>query len=75
MLPVMEPKDPSHCLRRIDPEHNVARFYVLSLEPNLFGGTSLVRQWSRIATTGRQKVEIFESTNEAKAAQFHLVSV
>ncbi|MGO7014944.1 WGR domain-containing protein, partial [Rhizobium johnstonii] len=35
-------------IERIDPSKNMARFYALSIEPNLFGGTSLVRSWGRI---------------------------
>ncbi|OYZ92578.1 MAG: molybdenum metabolism regulator, partial [Xanthobacter sp. 17-67-6] len=30
-------------LRRIDPARNMRRFYTLSLQPTLFGGTSVVR--------------------------------
>jgi predicted DNA-binding WGR domain protein len=35
-------------LRRIEPEHNVFRFYSLRFETNLFGETELVREWGRI---------------------------
>ncbi|WP_159650744.1 WGR domain-containing protein, partial [Bosea sp. 125] len=35
----------SLCLRRIDPTRNMRRFYVLSVQPTLFGGVSLVRHW------------------------------
>jgi hypothetical protein len=34
-------------LERRDPTRNMARYYVLSLEPSLFGDTALVRQWGR----------------------------
>ncbi|MBY4593850.1 MULTISPECIES: WGR domain-containing protein [Rhizobium] len=52
-------------IERIDPSKNMARFYALSIEPNLFGETSLVRSWGRIGSRGRQKIHVFD--NEAKA--------
>src|SRR4051812_6353304 len=33
-------------LRRVDPERNVARFYALMIERDLFGHTVLVRHWA-----------------------------
>jgi predicted DNA-binding WGR domain protein len=35
-------------LDRCDPSCNMARYYVLSIEPSLFGDASLIRQWGRI---------------------------
>src|SRR2546430_13587584 len=32
-------------LERRDPARNMARFYVLTIEPTLFGDTALVREW------------------------------
>jgi len=52
-------------LHRIDPTRNMARFYRLSIEPNLFGGISLVRTWGRIGGAGRTKIEIFDGPAEA----------
>ncbi|MEF3135498.1 WGR domain-containing protein [Rhizobium sp. 268] len=57
-------------IERIDPSKNMARFYALSIEPNLFGGTSLVRSWGRIGSRGEQKINIFD--NEAKAVDLLL---
>ena len=34
-------------LRRVDPDTNVARFYVLTLERDLFGNVVVTRQWGR----------------------------
>ena len=42
-------------LRRIEPSLNMARFYVLTLEPTLFGEVAVMRHWGRIGTHGRQK--------------------
>ncbi|MGO6697712.1 WGR domain-containing protein [Rhizobium johnstonii] len=57
-------------IERIDPSKNMARFYALSIEPNLFGGTSLVRSWGRIGSRGQQKIHVFDS--EAKAVDLLL---
>ncbi|UEM18339.1 WGR domain-containing protein (plasmid) [Bradyrhizobium barranii subsp. barranii] len=38
-------------LRRIDTTRNMRRFYLLSIQPTLFGGVSLIRNWGRIGTT------------------------
>ncbi|MDT1064184.1 WGR domain-containing protein [Paracoccus sp. CPCC 101403] len=40
-------------LRRIDPERNMRRFYRLSVEPDLFGGACLVREWGRMGRSGQ----------------------
>lgn len=52
-------------LRRIDPARNMARFYGLSIQPTLFGGASLVRNWGRIGTNGQAMVETFDEGAEA----------
>ena len=39
-------------LRRVDPDNNVARFYALMIEHDLFGRVVLVRRWGRIGTRG-----------------------
>ncbi|MGO7324352.1 WGR domain-containing protein [Rhizobium ruizarguesonis] len=57
-------------IERREPDKNMARFYALSIEPNLFGGTSLVRSWGRIGSRGQQKIHVFDS--EAKAVDLLL---
>ena len=42
-------------LRRVEPERNVARFYALMIERDLFGRTILVRHWGRIGSCGRER--------------------
>ena len=44
-------------LERADPAHNVARYYVLSIEATLFARNTLVRRWGRIGSAGRQRLE------------------
>ena len=59
-------------LRRIDPSRNMARFYVLTLQPTLFGEMSLVRSWGRFGTRGREKIELYGTDDEAAAARTKL---
>lgn len=64
----MERADPAQHLRHVDGQRNMARFYMLSIEPTLVGGAVLLRHWGRIGTRGRQKIEIFDTPDEAAAA-------
>ena len=54
---------------RIDPALNMHRYYVLSLEPTLFGDAALVREWCRIgAPRGRRLSQLHESEGAAREA-------
>jgi len=53
-------------LRHIDPTRNMRRFYRLDVQPDLFGGVLLVKEWGRIGTRGRMVAESYDS--EALAA-------
>jgi predicted DNA-binding WGR domain protein len=55
-------------LRRIDAARNMARFYLLSLQPTLFGEISLIRQWGRIGGEGQKKIETFATQDDAVRA-------
>jgi len=55
-------------LCRIDPEQNMQRFYRLSLQPDLFGGCSLVREWGRIGAGGRLRQDGYDSEGKAVSA-------
>ena len=48
-------------LERIDRAKNMARFYVLSIEPTLFEDLSLVRRWGRIGSVGRERFRLHPS--------------
>jgi hypothetical protein len=41
-------------LERIDPLRNIARYYVLSIEPTLFAKHTLIRRWGRIGCLALQ---------------------
>ncbi|KRS11077.1 polymerase [Roseovarius atlanticus] len=44
-------------LKRIDPLLNMRRFYRMSLQPDLFGGVDLIREWGRIGCRGQLLIE------------------
>lgn len=52
-------------IRRIDATRNMARFYEMSIEPDLFGGSALVRRWGRIGTRGQERIHFFEDDRQA----------
>ncbi len=52
-------------LRRVEPERNVARFYALMIERDLFGRTVLVRHWGRIGSQGHERLDVHASDDEA----------
>ncbi len=55
-------------LQRRDCVRNVARFYVLAIEPSLYGDTALIRAWGRIGSLGRQRLDLYASAAEAGEA-------
>ncbi len=55
-------------LHRIDPDRNMYRFYGLTLQPTLFGGASVIRNWGRIGTQGQAMVQTFDNIDEASGA-------
>ncbi|MDZ5695967.1 MULTISPECIES: WGR domain-containing protein [Phyllobacteriaceae] len=61
-------------LKRIDPRRNMARFYLLSIEPTLFGPVALRRNWGRLGTWGRQRLELHEDEAAARNAQARLLA-
>jgi predicted DNA-binding WGR domain protein len=48
-------------LRRIDPARNMCRFYRLDMQPDLFGGVLLMKEWGRIGARGRIMAERYDS--------------
>jgi predicted DNA-binding WGR domain protein len=59
-------------LRRIEADQNIARFYALMIERDLFGRIVLVRRWGRIGSRGRERCDEFASEVEAAAAMSKL---
>lgn len=57
-----------HYLTRIDARTNMARFYKLDVQPNLFGQWSLVREWGRIGRGGTVRTELHPTRGLADTA-------
>jgi predicted DNA-binding WGR domain protein len=55
-------------LEKHDPGKNLARYYRMSVHPNLFGEWTLQREWGRIGQGGRVRLDLFRSLSEAKSA-------
>lgn len=55
-------------LEKCDPTKNVARYYQMSVLPNLFGEWTLRREWGRIGRGGQMRLDLFRSLLEAEDA-------
>ena len=55
-------------LCRVDPARNMSRFYRLDVQPDLFGGVLLMKEWGRIGARGRIMAERYDSAAPALAA-------
>lgn len=62
-------------MRRIDPACNMRRFYRMSIQPDLFGGASLVREWGRIGARGQMMIEQHPDEGRAITALMKLAAV
>ncbi|QEW23835.1 WGR domain protein (plasmid) [Marinibacterium anthonyi] len=62
-------------MRRIDPARNMRRFYRLSVQRDLFGRASLVREWGRIGFRGQMMVETHPDEGKAITALMKLAAV
>jgi predicted DNA-binding WGR domain protein len=54
------------CLYKVNRELRQYRFYSLSVQPNLFGTWSLIREWGRIGCAGRERIEWHETELDAR---------
>ena len=55
-------------LIHVDPELNMARFYGIEIQPTLFGEVSVLRNWGRIGTKGREMMVTYDDEDQAAAA-------
>jgi predicted DNA-binding WGR domain protein len=62
-------------LIRIDPARNAYRYYRLALWPDLFGGIALVREWGRLGSPGRLRLDLHPDEDAARRALERLVRV
>ena len=61
-------------LTREEPAQNMARFYRLDVQPDLFGGWSLWREWGRIGRGGTVRRDAFPSQHDAEEARRKLAA-
>lgn len=54
-------------LQKISSIQNTARFYVITIEADLFGVWLLTRNWGRIGYYGQSKHQCFKDQNDAQA--------
>jgi predicted DNA-binding WGR domain protein len=52
-------------LQKRDPQRNQHRYYLLDVQPHLFGGWSVIREWGRIGHPGQVKIDLCDSLEEA----------
>ena len=55
-------------LTKRDPEKNMARFYALDLQPTLFGGWAVVKEWGRIGRAGQGRSALYGEKSQAETA-------
>jgi predicted DNA-binding WGR domain protein len=55
-------------LKRTDPAKRISRFYLIAVQPELFGRWSLVREWGRIGRPGQARIVSYATQEEAEAA-------
>ena len=55
-------------LRRVEPEKNMARFYHLVVERDLFGMWCFTREWGRIGRGGQIRTVPYPTPAEARTA-------
>ena len=42
-------------MTRVDSSRNMARYYAIDIQPDLLGGSALIRYWGRIGSQGQSK--------------------
>nr|WP_234896469.1 WGR domain-containing protein [Sinorhizobium meliloti] len=50
---------------RIETAQNMRRFYMLAIQPTLFGGASVIRNWGRIGSGGETMMQTFDHADDA----------
>ena len=61
-------------LTKTEPEKNTYRYYAVSIQLNLFGGYSVIRNWGRIGSNGRSVIDLFDDVVVAAQARDRLVT-
>ncbi|MDB4111152.1 WGR domain-containing protein [Yoonia sp.] len=61
-------------LRREEPSKNVRRFYMMVVQPDLFGGASLIREWGRLGSAGQVRIDHHADEGQAINALSNLMA-
>ena len=61
-------------LRREDARKNMRRYYLMTVQRDLFGGATLVREWGRQGSPGQVRVEHHRDEGHAINALIDLVA-
>jgi predicted DNA-binding WGR domain protein len=59
-------------LIKIAPDRRMSRFYEIHLAPTLFGDWTVVREWGRIGSPGRVRVDWYSTEEGAHTAGLRL---
>ena len=52
-------------LKRLEPKQNMKRFYLMTVQRDLFGGATLVREWGRIGSSGTVASDLYPDEGQA----------
>lgn len=52
-------------LRREDPSRKMRRFYLMTVQRDLFGGASLIREWGRFGSAGKLRIDRHHDEGQA----------
>jgi predicted DNA-binding WGR domain protein len=55
-------------LERHHPARRMHRYYRLTVEPNLFGEWSLMREWGRVGQPSRRMIDLHATEQDAQTA-------
>ncbi|MBT9386080.1 WGR domain-containing protein [Pseudooceanicola sp. CBS1P-1] len=62
-------------LLRVEPPRNILRYYRITVQRDLFGGASLVREWGRVGYPGKVMVQCFSDEGRAISELLRLAAV
>lgn len=60
--------DETATVYKINTRQNMCRFYTMIILPDLFGGHALHRNWGRIGTKGRTRIDYYSQQTDAESA-------
>jgi predicted DNA-binding WGR domain protein len=58
-------------LYRLDLARRMRRFYIMDVQPDLFGQWSFIREWGSIGSPGQVRIVTYPNEDEARARLAH----